>query len=226
MANENKTPASAPCSLHEWRTGDAPSVAGDVSAWRNQERKRLRTLAAARTNAARGSAGHDIAARLDSVISDVVASRGKAARETFVSVYWPLPREPDIRPWYAEATAQGLQLLLPAVTDRDAPLSFRRWLPGDALSPDLLGIPTATGPEASPDLLIAPCAGFDEHCYRLGNGGGYYDRTMAALPDAPVLLGVAYEESRLRSIYPQPHDVQMQAVITETAVWRAEPDRR
>lgn len=226
MANENNDPASAPCSLHEWQQGVVPSVAEDVSAWRNMERKRLRTLVAAMPGAAREAADRDIAVSLSSAVSDLLASTGRTVRDTFISVYWPLQREPDIRSWYTQAATQGLQLLLPVVTERNAPLSFRRWSPGAELSPDLLGIPAATGAQTHPDLLIAPCAGFDEHGYRLGNGGGYYDRTMAALPDAPVLIGVAYEHCRLRSIYPQPHDVQMQAVVTETAVWRAEPDGR
>lgn len=226
MAGKDKRPASAPCSLHEWQNGDSPTVAADVSAWRSCERKRLRALRDARSGEEKASADLDIAASLDRVITDFVTGSGRAAQQICISVFWPLPREPDLRSWYTKAAARGLQLALPAVAERSAALVFHRWSPGDDLSPDLLGIPASTGPAVIPDLLIVPCNGFDELCYRLGNGGGYYDRTMAAISGKPVLIGVAYEDSRLRSIFPQPHDAPMQAVVTDKTVWKAEPGGR
>jgi 5-formyltetrahydrofolate cyclo-ligase len=69
-----------------------------------------------------------------------------------------------------------------------------------------------------PDVVIAPVVGYDEACYRLGHGGGFYDRTLAALPARPRIVGVGYELLALRTIYPQPYDVPMDAIVTEAGV--------
>jgi 5-formyltetrahydrofolate cyclo-ligase len=67
----------------------------------------------------------------------------------------------------------------------------------------------------TPDLLLAPMVGFDVAGYRLGYGGGYYDRTFASLSPKPYAIGIAYELSRLETIYPQEHDIPLDVVITE-----------
>ena len=67
----------------------------------------------------------------------------------------------------------------------------------------------------APDIVIAPLVGFDEACYRLGHGGGFYDRTLATLAARPRIVGVGYTELALRTIYPQPHDVPMDVIVTE-----------
>jgi 5-formyltetrahydrofolate cyclo-ligase len=82
------------------------------------------------------------------------------------------------------------------------------------------GIPVSTqGRIVEPQCLLVPCVGFDRRRYRLGFGGGYYDRTLARLSPRPIVVGIAFEASRLDSIHPQPHDVQMDVVITETETY-------
>ena len=70
----------------------------------------------------------------------------------------------------------------------------------------------------TPDVVIAPVVGYDVACYRLGHGGGFYDRTLAALPRRPRILGVGYERLGLRTIYPQTYDVPMDMIVTEAGV--------
>ncbi len=66
-----------------------------------------------------------------------------------------------------------------------------------------------------PDLVLAPLVGFDRANYRLGYGGGYFDRTLAALDPRPFAVGVGFSLGRLETIDPQPHDIPMNAIITE-----------
>jgi 5-formyltetrahydrofolate cyclo-ligase len=66
-----------------------------------------------------------------------------------------------------------------------------------------------------------PLLGFDAAGYRLGQGGGYYDRTLANLPQRPLTIGIGYEFGRLETIHPQPHDIPMDAIVTERGVERA-----
>jgi 5-formyltetrahydrofolate cyclo-ligase len=109
---------------------------------------------------------------------------------------------------------------LPAVVDRDQPLVFRQWDPGDFMEPDALGIP---GPAASarvvePDVIFAPVLAFDRRGGRLGQGGGFYDRTIAALRlKKPVLvIGVAYSGQELTDVPMTAHDERLDAILTET----------
>ena len=71
-----------------------------------------------------------------------------------------------------------------------------------------------------PDIVIAPVVGFDRACYRLGYGGGFFDRTLAAMSPQPLKIGVAYEELRIETIRPQPHDIAMDCVVTESGIRR------
>jgi 5-formyltetrahydrofolate cyclo-ligase len=74
----------------------------------------------------------------------------------------------------------------------------------------------------SPTALLVPLVGFDEQGYRLGYGGGYYDRTLAASKPRPLAIGLGYEFGRLATIHPQPHDAPMDAIVTEAGVRRFE----
>lgn len=71
-----------------------------------------------------------------------------------------------------------------------------------------------------PDIVISPVVGFDAACYRLGYGGGFFDRTLAAMTERPRVIGIGYNGSRIATIYPQLHDIPMDIVVTETAVVR------
>jgi 5-formyltetrahydrofolate cyclo-ligase len=124
--------------------------------------------------------------------------------------------------------AAGLRLALPVVVERARPLVFRPWWPGVRMEPGVWSIPVpAEGEPMLPDVVVSPLVGFDGRGYRLGYGGGYYDRTLAALRDAgrpPRAIGVGHELAWLETIHPQPHDVPMAVVVTERRVLEAAPE--
>jgi 5-formyltetrahydrofolate cyclo-ligase len=99
-------------------------------------------------------------------------------------------------------------------------LEFWRWEVGTRLKrQDVWGIPVpAERILSQPEVLLAPFIGFDEAGYRLGHGGGYYDRTLASLDPRPFVIGVGLERGRLESIYPQPHDIPLDMIVTEAGV--------
>jgi 5-formyltetrahydrofolate cyclo-ligase len=98
-------------------------------------------------------------------------------------------------------------------------LEFTTWSREAPMRAGEFGIPVpAHGRPVHPDVLFIPCVGFDAARYRLGYGGGYYDRTLARIVPWPLAVGVAFECARLASITPQPHDIQLDAIITEVGV--------
>jgi 5-formyltetrahydrofolate cyclo-ligase len=136
---------------------------------------------------------------------------------TSVGVYWPLRGEPDLSPAYAELADSGVRLLLPVVLARDAALGFAEWIPGEAMVKDKMGVavPAALRMAPRPPALLIPCLGFNVDRYRLGYGGGYYDRTLEAAP-RPLTAGVAYA-CQLTRFASAPHDVALDRIITEAA---------
>ena len=96
------------------------------------------------------------------------------------------------------------------------PLEFRRWSPGVRMERGVYDIPyPADGPAVAPAALIVALLGFDDAGYRLGYGAGYYDRTIASFAQKPLAIGVGFELGRLATIYPQPHDIPMDRILTE-----------
>jgi 5-formyltetrahydrofolate cyclo-ligase len=108
------------------------------------------------------------------------------------------------------------RIALPVVIKKAWPLEFRAWSPGDPLERGVWNILVpANGPAILPDIVIAPVVGFDDTNYRLGYGGGFFDRTLAAMPKRPLVIGVGYAGSRIATIYPQPHDIPMDIIVTD-----------
>ena len=134
-----------------------------------------------------------------------------------VGLYFPIQAEPDLRPMLGPLRGAGARSALPVVTGESEPLLFREWRVGAELVPGAFGTsePAPDAPTVHPDLLLVPLLGFDEQCYRLGYGGGFYDRTAAALDPRPLLVGVGYELARIPTIHPAAHDVAMDAICTE-----------
>jgi len=128
----------------------------------------------------------------------------------------------------ARRAGGALRLALPATTALDAPLSFRAWAPGQALAPDLMGLaaPPASAPAVRPDLVIAPLLAFDARGGRLGQGGGHYDRTLAALrAHGPVfVLGLAFAGQEVEALELAPHDQRLDAVLTDEGYRAFEQD--
>lgn len=132
---------------------------------------------------------------------------------------WPFKSEFDARFAIRRFRDAGATAALPAVVEKKGPLQFRKWWPGAPMKPGVYDIPIPDGTEiVLPDAAIVPMNGFDEQSYRLGYGGGYFDRTLAARRPRPVAIGVGLQAARLESIYPQPHDIPMDVMVTEDGV--------
>ncbi|MGH8855124.1 MAG: 5-formyltetrahydrofolate cyclo-ligase [Telluria sp.] len=144
-------------------------------------------------------------------------------RSASLGVYWPLAGEPDLRPAYAELAEAGVRLALPVVLARDTALGFAAWVPGEPTVADALGVavPAELRMVARPDALLIPCLGFDAQGYRVGYGGGFYDRTLAAAP-RPTTLGVAYA-CQLVAFESGEYDIALDAIITEADRGHAAP---
>ena len=132
---------------------------------------------------------------------------------------WPMRGEFDCRPLVRQQLARGACACLPCVVDSGAALQFRLWQAGSAMLPDRYGIPYPTaGAIVIPDFLLLPVNAFDSQGYRLGYGGGYFDRTLAALQPCPLAVGVGFELARVASTLPGEHDIALDAVVTEAGV--------
>jgi 5,10-methenyltetrahydrofolate synthetase len=136
-----------------------------------------------------------------------------------LAFYWPIRGEPNlvstIASWIAEAPNR--QASLPVIAGRA--LEFAPWTPRSPMTTGPFGIQApATSNRITPQLLLIPCVAIDARRYRLGFGGGYYDRTLAALSLKPVTVGVAFDIGRVPSIQPGPHDVRLDLAITESGV--------
>ncbi|MBS1190654.1 MAG: 5-formyltetrahydrofolate cyclo-ligase [Rhodocyclaceae bacterium] len=138
-----------------------------------------------------------------------------------VAFCWPVKNEPDVRAALAAWRRQGGRAVLPVVVEEDAPLAFRTWEPDTPLVPDRYGIPTpADGEFLVPEAILLPLNAFDAAGYRLGYGGGFFDRTLAALAPRPLAVGVGFEMNRVDSIRPEPHDQRLDWIVTEAGAFR------
>lgn len=138
-----------------------------------------------------------------------------------VAFCWPIKNEPDVWPALDAWRRQGGRAALPVVVEEGAPLAFRAWEPGAPLVPDRYGIPTPVeGDRLVPDAILLPLNAFDEAGYRLGYGGGYFDRTLAALSPRPLAIGVGFEMNRVDSIRPESHDRRLDWIVTEAGAFR------
>jgi len=189
-------------------------------AWRRAERERLINLRVRLPVEDRQLASQQIAERLDAYCRQ----RGLLAPGRIVSGYWPLRGEPDLRPWLAQLNEEGLVTVLPVVVEKGAPLHFRRWTPGCRMEKGFWNIPVPADPEEFiPEVLLGPVVGFDaRRRYRLGYGGGYFDRTLELLQKQGRsfhVIGVGFDETRLEDFEPLPHDIPFQAIVTPTTVF-------
>ena len=205
--------ASPPCFLHELTTDyqlrSTPSESwAQVASWRRTERERLINERLALNADTRKAKSLRIESMLD-------LSIGKF-NGRIISSYWPIRGEPDLRNWAIRVIERGGRIALPVVIRKGWPLEFRIWAPGDPLERGVWNILVpCRGPSVLPDVVLAPVVGFDDASYRLGYGGGFFDRTLAAMPRKPLIIGVAYAESRIATIHPQAHDIPMDVVVTD-----------
>lgn len=146
---------------------------------------------------------------------------------TVVGGYWPIVTEIDVRPLLARLELEGAACALPVIAETGGPLVFRRWRLEDPLEegPRATYHPLPSAPEVTPEVLFVPLLAFDAGGYRLGQGGGYYDRTLAALrARGPVTaVGVGYAIQQVDHVPHGPHDARLDWLLTENALTRASP---
>ena len=183
-----------------------------VKLWRRGERERLIALRQALPADQRRDWGERIEAGLRSVIAGLPGVLG---------VYWPFRAEFDPRSLIDWAVAAGRVVALPVVVDKKGPLEYRAWRPGDTLVDGVWNIPVPEKRElVTPAVVLAPLVGFDRASYRLGYGGGYFDRTLAALRPPALAVGIGFDVQLLETIHPQHFDVPMDVIVTETGIRR------
>ena len=208
--------ASPPCFMHEIDPAYSglaaetdPVQAEDVKRWRKAERDRLIAARMEVAPSARQRYDARIIEKLERLIGSV---RGKT-----VGVYSPFRGEPNLHPLLKKITTDGGQCALPVVIALGKPLIFRAWSPGDPTVRGVWNIPVPeeTAAQVQPDIVIAPVVGYDPSGYRLGYGGGFYDRTLAGMATRPRVFGVGYTLAALPTIFPQWHDIPMDLVVTE-----------
>ncbi|MDR2238997.1 MAG: 5-formyltetrahydrofolate cyclo-ligase [Zoogloeaceae bacterium] len=152
-----------------------------------------------------------------------------ALRPAALAFCWPFRGEFDARDLVAARLNDGLdggmRACLPVVTGDNLPLAFREWTPRSDMIEDRYGIPVpAQGAALWPDLILMPLNAFDEAGYRLGYGGGYFDRSLAAPFPRPRAVGVGFELARVASIRPQAHDLPMDFIVTEAGAFEVTPN--
>ena len=185
----------------------------EVRVWRRAERQRLLALRTGIAPPQRRLWGQQIEQRLRALLQQ--------RPRIFLGVYWPFQAEFDPRPLIDWLITAGSAVALPVVVDKKGPLEYRAWRPGEKLVDGVWNIPVPeTRQIVVPQAVLAPLVGFDRSCYRLGYGGGYFDRTLAALVPRPWAVGVGFELSQLETIYPQDFDIPMDLIVSEAGVRR------
>jgi 5-formyltetrahydrofolate cyclo-ligase len=139
--------------------------------------------------------------------------------QSIIGGYWPIGGEIDPRPLMTELSQVGMICVLPVVVASAQKLIFRQWKPGEALETGRHGtyMPSASAIEQIPDLILVPVLAFDKLGYRLGQGGGYYDRTLAALRavKSVVAVGLAYAGQEIDEVPYEDHDAKLDWIVTE-----------
>ena len=169
--------------------------ATEVKAWRRQERARLIAQRMGLSPAVRRELGKQIIAALQPLMTEQLAG--------VFGAYWPFRAEFDPQPLIESLVAAGRVVALPVVIEKHGPLEYRAWRPGENLINGVWDIPIPEKREiVIPATVLAPLVGFDRSSYRLGYGGGYFDRTLAVLKPRPFAIGVGFEFQQLETIYP------------------------
>jgi len=186
----------------------------------NAGKKRFRETAAIQRKQAVATASPNSPA----IIADhIVRQFGNHATRGVVSGYLAIGDELDVEPALQGLRETGMQLALPVVIAAGQALIFRQWQPGTDLEPGSLRTlhPTPDNPELAPDMLLVPMLAFDDQGYRIGWGGGFYDRTLAGLRSRKSVLaiGVAYAGQRVDKVPRDHHDARLDWIATEAGMY-------
>ena len=147
--------------------------------------------------------------------------------DTVIGAYWPIKGEfdplPALHRWKEDGELldepQLRRIGLPVVDKLHQTLNFHAWFPGCPMEEDAYGIPKPKDTEVVvPTLLFVPCVGYGAGGYRLGYGGGFYDRTLAQLRPRPFTVGLGFAQGFLPELEPEAHDVPLDAILNELGV--------
>ncbi len=181
----------------------------------SRDRLRRECIAARLAMPAAQRAAHE--ARIHVLLMEWFAPQPAAS----VGFCWPIRAEVDCRPLILCLLAAGWQAAMPVVVDRAAPMRFCAWAPEVPMTQGRHGIPVPQSSEVPvPSVLLLPLVAYDASGYRLGYGGGYFDRTLAHCEVRPVTLGIGYASSLVESIHPAAHDIPLDLVVTEAGLKR------
>ena len=189
---------------------------------RAEVRQQLLAARSALSASERAAANAALIEQLDPIMAQALdqaqAQRTIPRSEPILGVYWPVRGEPDLSVWYAQARRRGWRLALPR-TMAHQPLEFGLWLSSGQLVNGPWQIPLPDPfVTVQPDILIVPCLGFDARGWRLGYGGGFYDRTLAA--NRTPAIGVARACGQIGELVPEIHDIALDAIVTECVQFR------
>lgn len=193
-----------------------PSQSGQQSAQVQAFRRTLRTQLIAAREALDAAERERLNLAIERRLEALLARLAPAV----TGFCWPIRGEYDPRALMTRLVCAGARAALPVLVAERAPLAFREWRPQAPMASDRYGIPyPQQGEWLHPAVIVIPVVGFDAAGYRLGYGGGYFDRTMAALDPRPIAVGAGFELGRIASIHPQSHDMQMDWVVTEAGLF-------
>jgi 5,10-methenyltetrahydrofolate synthetase len=183
----------------------------DIKQWRKQQREQLL--------AARNQISREQHFEWTQIITALIIDSFPLHLWTTTGFYWPFQGEFDPRFVVKKLRDLLLTVALPDVVEKKAPLQFRQWWVGAPMSKGIYDLPVPDNtPIVIPNVVLIPPIGFDEQGYRLGYGGGYFDRTLASMAAQPLKVGVAFELSRIPTIHPQPYDIPMDFIVTPLGV--------
>jgi 5-formyltetrahydrofolate cyclo-ligase len=134
----------------------------------------------------------------------------------------------ELNPWpvLRRLAAHGARIVLPVAVEEGAPLQFRAWDADQPLKPDAARVPSPADDALAltPDLVIVPLLAFDSAGFRLGQGGGYYDRTLQSLraQGEVFVIGLGYAGQQVDQVPRDPHDQPLDAIVTETGYHRVQ----
>ena len=215
---DNNAPSSPACSMHEFADELLPRPGGGPD-WPavQQLRKQKRVELLER----RRAVDFDDRKRMTNALIERLLGAVDLRRFHTLGFYWPIRGELDLRPVAQSHIAAGGAAALPVVVAKNEPVEFWLWETGSAMQRGFWNIPVPLERRCvTPDALLIPLVGYDAAGYRLGYGGGFYDRTLASLTPRPYCIGVGYDDAALETIHPQPHDIPMDVIVTQRRVLR------
>jgi 5-formyltetrahydrofolate cyclo-ligase len=216
---EDNEPSSPTCLMHEFAAELLPRAGGAgpdwpaVQAFRKAKRAELLER--------RRALDVEDRKRYAKALTERLLAAVDLSPFAVLGFYWPIRGELDLRGIARGHIEAAGAAALPVVVARNEPVEFWSWEPASAMQRGFWNIPVPRERRCvTPDALLIPLVGYDAAGYRLGYGGGFYDRTLAALEPRPFCIGVGFDDTELETIYPQPHDIPMNVIVTQRRVLR------